>query len=226
MTKTCRKCRTDKDLSHFYKRSDSKLGVSGICIPCDRADVKIRTEKNKEKRLAYNMEYHYRNREQVLSVMRERRTRNVEKYKQNCREWYYSNKEYALKCRAEYIKNNREKISIAAKLYRENNIDKIKARTKKYRQENSDKVNARISRRRYNQMHRTPKWLAQNDFNLIAEFYTKARDLSISTGIKHHVDHIVPLQGKEVSGLHVPWNLQILTAEENIKKSNTFKEAI
>ncbi|MEQ6358083.1 hypothetical protein ABNX05_26230, partial [Lysinibacillus sp. M3] len=51
-------------------------------------------------------------------------------------------------------------------------------------------------------------------------FYQEAKRLFKDTGVAHHVDHIVPLQGKYVSGLHVPWNLQILTALEISKKSN------
>lgn len=76
------------------------------------------------------------------------------------------------------------------------------------------------NKRRTSKMHRTPKWLGDEQLNAIAQFYIDAEYLTNYTKTQFEVDHVVPLQGKLVSGLHVPWNLQILTATENQCKGN------
>lgn len=66
----------------------------------------------------------------------------------------------------------------------------------------------------------TPPWLTEEDRAQIVSYYSHARDCQITTGEAYHVDHIVPLQGTNVCGLHVPWNLQVLPSDINIRKSN------
>lgn len=75
-------------------------------------------------------------------------------------------------------------------------------------------------RRNAQKLKTTPIWLNKQQIENIQSFYNEAALLTITTGIKYQVDHIIPLRGKNVSGLHVPWNLQVITAKANNIKGN------
>lgn len=91
-----------------------------------------------------------------------------------------------------------------------------KTQSERYRRwqiNNRDKVNAKSSYERASKRQRVPKWVNLDE---IKEFYK-------NTPQGYHVDHIIPLNGKYVSGLHVINNLQYLSKEDNIRKSNKFE---
>lgn len=68
---------------------------------------------------------------------------------------------------------------------------------------------------------KTPTWA---DKQKIKKVYRECKQLTEETGVLHHVDHIIPVMGKKVCGLHVYENLRIITAKENLAKSNRFTE--
>ena len=92
-----------------------------------------------------------------------------------------------------------------------------RASDKKYRDCNKDKRNAQKAERRASKLQQTPSWA---NLKLISKFYKLAKELTDKTGIEHHVDHIIPLQGLTVSGLHIESNLQVIPAKDNLRKSN------
>jgi hypothetical protein len=93
---------------------------------------------------------------------------------------------------------------------------------KSWRLKNLHVKTAANARRRAARMKASPAWLSEDQRRQMQDTYWLARDLKAITGEDYHVDHIVPLQGKNVSGLHVPWNLQVLPADINLSKRNTF----
>jgi len=82
------------------------------------------------------------------------------------------------------------------------------------------KHSAYIVERRKKRDKSLPPWA---DKKAIREIYIKARQVTLETGIKHEVDHIIPSNHELVCGLHVENNLQIITEYENIRKSNSFQ---
>lgn len=108
--------------------------------------------------------------------------------------------------------------------WREANRERVAKYSKAYRNTNKALYNFLCQKRKIDLMHRTPKWLTDDDKWLMAEAYDIAVKRTELTGVEWHVDHIVPLRGKTVSGLHVPLNLRVITWQENQRKTNKYME--
>ena len=116
-----------------------------------------------------------------------------------------------------YYEKNRE--AVIARAAARPAEEKRRARSD-YKDRNVDVVRADTSVRKRRHREATPKWLTKEERLQMRELYVQARKLTAVTGERYVVDHIVPLRGESVCGLHVPWNLRVITQDENLKKSN------
>lgn len=96
----------------------------------------------------------------------------------------------------------------------------LKSAFKRWKTENPAKIAANCRNRQARKLQACPSWLTKEQRAEISEFYKVAESLRKLFDVDFHVDHIVPLKAKTVCGLHVPWNLQLLSATDNVKKSN------
>lgn len=111
------------------------------------------------------------------------------------------------------------------KKYRQKYPDKCKARIDKWLESNMPRKMAWNNQRRAAKLNATPSWLSAIELAQIQEMYDVAAAKTMQTGICYQVDHIHPLKGDEFAGLHVPWNLRVITASENYRKNNKPDEA-
>jgi len=115
---------------------------------------------------------------------------------------------------------NKDRTAAYDKEWQQSNKDKKSKNYKNWQINNRHKVNSYNSKRRALEVSATPKWLTKEQYLQIDSFYWLAKLQNELTDECYHVDHIVPLKGKTVCGLHVPWNLQVLAAKDNLSKSN------
>ena len=140
-------------------------------------------------------------------------------------DWAIDNAKRAEKPKSEAAK-------AAGKRYYERNKEAVKARAvarpdeekkrhkDKYKAANPELYKALVSVRKRRHRAATPPWITKEQKLQIRQMYLEAQRLTKLSGERYVVDHIVPLINEAVCGLHVPWNLRIMTQEENLKKSN------
>ena len=149
--------------------------------------------------------------------------RNKDKHAASTKKCAQAKKEAYAEVRKKRYERSRALVLAQQKLYREQNTERIKLRNKKYRSENSALGAAKTARYRAAQAQRTPKWLTEDDLWLIEQAYELAALRTKALGFIWDVDHVVPLRGKLVSGLHTPNNLRVIPASTNRSKRNTFE---
>jgi len=219
-TKQCRICQVTKPLESFFARKGAKDGRNTECRECTMQICKKWKEKNIDKVKQYKTDYYSRNADMVnansrLSAQR-RRLEDPEKARVKYRKWYHNNKDKAKLASENWCAKNPNWHS----LYAIENKEKISKRHQEWAKNNKGLVREKSRRYQAQKRGATPPWLTAIHRAQIQEMYDVAVALEVQTGVPHHVDHIHPLQGRACCGLHVPWNLQILSQRENISKSN------
>jgi len=129
----------------------------------------------------------------------------------------YNQSEAGKEAKREYYEKNKELVKIKAKA---RSPEERRFHKTVYKKKHPDLYRAFTRSRRKKHRSATPKWLTAEQKRQMRQVYIDAMTVTRITGVPYVVDHIIPLNGENVSGLHVPWNLQVMTREENLKKSN------
>lgn len=193
--KFCPKCQESKPPDQYYKAKKSKDGLQGYCKSC----VSLLSTQ----RVSYRKSYRDLNREKGVAY----RQTYKSKYKERIRD---ANKVYR--------DTNREVVKDSQQRYKECNYEKVLESSRNYRERNKPKYAVYRSKRRARELQAQPNWLSQGDLIRMSLLWGLRELKSFVTGEEYEVDHIVPLMGKTVCGLHVPWNLRVILKSENRKK--------
>lgn len=222
-SKVCKDCGKEKPITDFYRKGSSGRFFTS-CKECCKARDKANYLKNREAKLAkcsirrsekkaeikqYMVAYYQRNRDSVLAKSAEYRQRPEVMERERERQKMY----YAARS-AEIQDKRRAGMTVERR-------EKFNQYLKQHYEANKSAYIARGGKRRAAKLRATVAWA---DIDAIKRIYLMAEKTSRETGIQHHVDHVIPLRGRNVSGLHVEYNLQIIPATQNRRKANRLLE--
>ena len=212
---------------HICKRKTS----SGSCVKCCTGYTKKWYDNNPGKKSEYDKKYYDEHQEDLVNYRKQYYEENKETILEKCRESYQKDPE-PIKARSrkyhhlhkeqyqEQYEKNKEKYREQNKVWYEKNRNYTRSLARKRRKKNKSKFIQYDRLYKSMRQQAQPKWLTEHEKEQMILLYDQARHLTKTTGIKHTVDHIIPICNKKVCGLHVLQNLQILTQSENSSKGN------
>jgi len=207
--KICNKCGEVKPLSEFNRNKKCRGGYLTVCKACNkrlRQDLEHASPEMYERRLARVRAHKAGNRDHIRS------TKAI---------WDVANRAHIQEYNKDSYASDPEGRRERSRLHRQKHPDRVKESWSKWAKSNHEAYrairNKANAKRRAAEISATVPWA---DMQKISRLYGEAMRLTAETGIPRHVDHIVPLRGVNVCGLHWEGNLQVLTAAENIRKSN------
>lgn len=181
-----------KKIIRLRKRGHTLKEISEIVGCCWNTAQRWCNSESRAKLAKRQQKYYAKNREKICNKVKTRALKT---------------KDRKSKYNASYRKKNKKKLAkydhefyLANKAYR-------RAISRKY-----------ATRKRKS----CPLWLTEKQLSQMQRWYEFRENISVMTGVEHHVDHIVPLQGDNVSGLHVPWNLRVIPAIDNLRKNKYY----
>lgn len=207
-TKVCCRCHIEKPISEFYRRAGVPDGHHYHCKQCGAEESKKRREDHPEKMRAWKVAYRKNNQEKVKAA-------RVLSYRKNKATENAVARAYKAAHRAELHAKAFEKYWSAP--------DKARATQLAYLHTHPEKARAWRMNRITRERQAMPAWA---DKKAIEAIYRRAVLLTKSTGVPHEVDHIIPLKGRNVCGLHCEANLRVITKQENRRKSNLFDQSL
>jgi hypothetical protein len=174
-----------------------------------------------EQRRKRDRAYYARTREKQLARQRAYREANPMKAAGWQKVYYDKNPEKRREASQRIREASPEKARQQSIAWREKNPARARANCRlsahRWRENNPEKKREEAAERRRIEARRTPAWA---DLAEIKQTYLDAARKTLETGVLHEVDHIYPLRGKTVSGLHVPDNLRVVHWLENRRKGN------
>jgi hypothetical protein len=197
----CKVCGKKKQLQEYYTyKSGKQIGkrTSRTCIMCTRDAMADYRVINKEKIVQYRKTYYSKDGITELERLRKKL-------------WVESNRGHVFEVKRRYRMNNRERLKESLKSWNEKNRGRA----------HHNKVKYKVAK-----LQRIPKWVSEEELLLIKELYKLCSKMNKNSTSKYHVDHIIPLRGTSVSGLHTISNLRIILASDNLSKKNKLLENI
>ena len=190
--------------------------VRELAIQRYHANPDVREKDNQRSR-----KYAAENADAIKAQRAEFREQNRATLAERSRQWRLENREQFLGSLKKYRDENRDQLTEQARQRRESDPDwaaHLDAYRKEYYQKNKHKFIAQNALREERIRRATPPWLTKEQRLEMELVYRDAAELTALTGVRHEVDHIWPIKGRKSCGLHVPWNLQVITWKENNRK--------